>query len=281
MPASFGESLHRTFASHGQLCIGLDPHAEILESWGLTDDANGLESFSMTVLDQLDGKVGIIKPQVAFYERFGSSGYGVLERVLKQASEMNLLVIADAKRGDIGSTMIGYLDAWLGRASSLPSSALTVSPFLGLESITTLLNPFLERGKGIFALVATSNPEGASVQTASTTTGQLDESLFSELDRINSVTAHADHLGSLGVVVGATLSAQRLGFLRNSSGRTPILAPGFGAQGARLEDVTRVFGEASKQVIATVSRSVLEAGPHGLGDAIDRAQEQLRTGLED
>ena len=129
--------------------------------------------------------------------------------------------------------------------------------------------------------MATSNPEGASVQTASTTTGQLDESLFSEVDRINSVTAHANHLGSLGVVVGATLSAQRLGFLTNSSGRTPILAPGFGAQGARLEDAKRIFGDAGKRVIATVSRSVLEAGPLGLGDAIDRAQEQLRTGLED
>ena len=280
LPDSFGKQLSRAFATSGHLCVGIDPNAELLDSWGLEDSAQGLESFSRSVLESVIDRVGVIKPQIAFFERFGSAGFAVLEKLIAEAREAGLLVIADAKRGDIGSTMQGYLEAWLGRNSSMLSSAVTVSPFLGLNSITDNLTQYLERGKGIFALVATSNPEGASVQEARIGDHTLSEDLFKQVESINRITSEVGALGSVGVVIGATLTAKRLAFLTDSSNTTPILAPGFGTQGARLEDVRRIFGNSATSVLASVSRSIVEGGAHQVSDAVDRANEQLRVGLD-
>ena len=114
MPTSFGVKLSDSFAKYGQLCVGIDPHAVLLSDWGLNDDIQGLESFANSVLDSAVGRVGIIKPQVSFFERHGSRGFAVLEKLAERASQTDLLVIMDAKRGDIGTTMDAYFDAWLG-----------------------------------------------------------------------------------------------------------------------------------------------------------------------
>lgn len=276
MPNSFGQRLSKAFDSFGQLCVGIDPHESLLAEWGLPDTADSLLTFGRSVIQAATGRVGIVKPQVSFFERHGSRGYAALEHITHEAKEAGLLVIADAKRGDIGTTMSAYLDAWLSRTSELYADALTVSPYLGSGVYIEQFAPYLERGKGLFSLVATSNPEGRVVQE-SVASGQ-----WASLQRANSITSGpGERIGSFGAVVGATISTKDFGFDLDASNPplTPILAPGFGAQGARLSDIYRIFGEYSQAVIASVSRSVLEAGPHGLEDAIDKHNDELARAL--
>lgn len=282
MPSSFGSRLQQAFDRYGQLCVGIDPHEQTLGQWGLEDSARGVDYFANTMLDACATRVGIIKPQVSFFERHGSKGFAVLETITHRAKEAGLLVIADAKRGDIGTTMQAYLDAWVGKGSSFYADTVTVSPFLGLKSSTNLLAGVLERGKGLTVLVATSNPEGESVQLNRNTENEtLSQQLWTQLHEINQVTAAAgDQFGALSAVVGATLDFNRFGLDLELPGvKTAILAPGFGAQGARLNDIERLFGGAKHQVIASVSRSISEAGASGLVSEISRASDSLAAGL--
>jgi orotidine-5'-phosphate decarboxylase len=254
----------------------------LLEQWGLDDDVNGLDYFANSVIDAAAGQVGIVKPQVSFFERHGSAGFAVLERITRRANEAGLVVIADAKRGDIGSTMEAYLEAWLGKKSPFYADTLTVSPYLGLETSTSLMGSLLEDGKGLTVLVATSNPEGALVQTARSETGEsIASDIWNKLEQLNLISAApGDRFGSFSAVLGATLRFERFGLKLEQSGvKTPILAPGFGAQGAELRDIRLIFGEAAGNVIASVSRSVLEVGKQGLTEAIKRANDELAKGL--
>jgi orotidine-5'-phosphate decarboxylase len=299
LPNSFGHRLSEAFQKHGQLCVGVDPHAALLEDWGLSDDITGLDTFAKTVVDAAAGRVGIIKPQVSFFERFGSRGFAVLEEIGERARESGLLVIMDAKRGDIGSTMEAYFEAWLGKSAPFYSDALTVSPYLGLASLTPTIASAFERGKGVFVLAATSNPEGFTLQNAQVEgVAGIDEdgnpiqaeprsiaaAIWGGLEQINTVTAGPGELiGSAGAVLGATLNLNRFGLgtltTLPQAVQTPILAPGFGAQGARLADAGRLFGTAAGQVIANVSRSVVAGGAQDVASAIDAAKAELAEGL--
>jgi len=284
LPASFGSRLAAAFAAHGQLCVGVDPHAALLTDWGLSDDVSGLETFSRTVVEAAAGQVGIIKPQVSFFERFGSRGFAVLEKLGEEAHAAGLLVIMDAKRGDIGTTMDAYFDAWLGKEAPFYSDALTVSPYLGFDSLKPFMAGAVERGKGLFVLSATSNPEGAALQTAIADDKTIAATVFDGLTSVNTITAGAGELmGSFGAVLGATLNLNKFGLgdllTLPQPVTTPILAPGFGAQGASLDQVRSLFGVAADQVVASVSRSVLGAGPAGISAAIAAAKEQLAQGL--
>ncbi len=272
LPKSFGASLTEVFETYGQLCIGIDPHAALLDSWGLSDSAESLLTFGRSVIEAASGRVGIVKPQVSFFERHGAAGFAVLELLTREARDAGLMVIADAKRGDIGTTMDAYLDAWLGKNAPFHADTLTVSPYLGAGVYLDKMGEYFERGKGVISLVATSNPEGEAVQI------DLAKSQFEALGRINQVAAGpGDKLGPVGAVIGATLNLNRFGLSLENQGviKTPILAPGFGAQGAELSDLKRLFGQVSSTVIASVSRSVLQAGPAGLTKAIDNHKLEL------
>ena len=164
MPKSFGAKLTEAFNEKGQLCVGIDPHASLLDSWGLADSADSLLEFGRRVIDAASGRVGIVKPQVSFFERHGSEGFAALEVLTRESRDAGLLVIADAKRGDIGTTMDAYLDAWLGKKSPFFADSLTVSPYLGAGVYLEKMGEYFERGKGVISLVATSNPEGETVQ---------------------------------------------------------------------------------------------------------------------
>jgi orotidine-5'-phosphate decarboxylase len=276
LPKSFGSRLSAAFSEHGQLCVGIDPHASLLEAWGLEDSAESLLTFGRRVIDAASGRVGIVKPQVAFFERMGAAGFAVLEILSREARDAGLLVIADAKRGDIGTTMDAYLDAWLGKSAPFYADSLTVSPYLGADVYLGKMGEYFERGKGVVSLVATSNPEGESVQL------DLAGSQFEALGRINQIAAGpGDRLGPVGAVIGATLNLNRFGLNLENQGsvKTPILAPGFGAQGAELIDIKRLFGSVADTVIASVSRSVLESGASGIANAIDAHKLQLEKGL--
>jgi len=276
LPNTFGAKLAQAFDAYGQLCVGIDPHVTLLEEWGLPDSAQGLLDFGRYVIEAGSGRVGIVKPQVSFFERHGSAGFAALEQLTREARDAGLLVIADAKRGDIGTTMSAYLDAWLGKNSPFYADTLTVSPYLGADVYLQQFSEYLERGKGLVSLVATSNPEGESVQL------EVAAQQWQTLSRINQVSAGpGDKFGPFGAVIGATLNLARYGINLDDQPavKTPILAPGFGAQGAQLTDLKRLFGGASGTVIASVSRSILEAGVAGLIGAIDSAKLELERAL--
>ncbi|WP_305094917.1 orotidine-5'-phosphate decarboxylase [Prescottella sp. R16] len=268
---TFGARLAAAMRRHGPLCVGIDPHPELLQSWGLTDDVDGLEKFGELCVEAFVGRVALVKPQVAFFEAYGSGGVAVLERIIEVLREAGTLVVADAKRGDIGSTMNAYARAWLGAGSPLASDAVTVSPYLGFGS----LNPVLELAErnhgGLFVLAATSNPEGAQVQRSVTADGRSVAQTM--VDEAAARNAGAEVLGSVGVVVGATLAdAPDLSGLHG-----PILMPGVGAQGGTADDVRRLAGDCLHAVVPNVSREVLRAGPSvaALQEAVSRSVDSF------
>lgn len=272
MASHFGQRLIEAFDASGQLCVGIDPHSALLKSWGLTEDANGLREFGLRVIEAASGRASAIKPQVSFFERFGASGYSVLAELTNEAHSRGLIVIADAKRGDIGTTMVAYLDAWFGSTSGLYADALTVSPYLGLGATTEVFEPWIAKGKGIYSLVATSNPQGETVQLAKINGSTLASDQWNQLSTLNGT-----EVGPYGAVLGATLDLGRFG-IDTSVRNVPVLAPGFGAQGARLSEANRLFGELAPYVSYSVSRSILDAGPMSLVSAINDANHELILG---
>jgi orotidine-5'-phosphate decarboxylase len=267
MTVTFGQRLAGVFATSGRLCVGIDPHSYLLEQWDLPDSAAGVRDFGLRVVEAAHSRAGIVKPQVAFYERHGSAGYAALEVVLEAARAAGLLVIADVKRGDVGTSVEAYGQAWLTPGGPLEADAMTVSAFQGTGSLAAPLDLALAGGKGLFVLAATSNPEAASVQTARLASSAKSVAA-SIVDDVQDWNRGASPLGSVGVVIGATVDMAAYGIEASSLSTTPILAPGFGHQGARLGDVTTLFGAASAGVVVSSSRAVLGAGPKGIAAAI-------------
>ncbi|MFG2775425.1 orotidine-5'-phosphate decarboxylase [Streptomyces sp. NPDC048350] len=256
MTLSFGTRLRSAMDERGPLCVGIDPHAALLASWGLDDDIAGLERFTFTVVEALAETVAVFKPQSAFFERFGSRGVAVLERAVAELRAAGGLVVMDAKRGDIGSTMAAYAEAFLRKDSPLFSDALTVSPYLGYGSLQPAVDLARESGAGLFVLALTSNPEGAEVQRAVREDGRtIGATMLAHLAEEN---AGETPMGSFGAVVGATLG-DLSSFDLDING--PLLAPGLGAQGATPADLPEVFGAAVRNVVPNVSRGVLKHGP--------------------
>ena len=254
---SFGARLDAAVAARGPLVVGIDPHLPLLRAWGLPEDVSGLERFALTAVEAVADRVAVVKPQSAFFERFGSRGIAVLERVLAAVRDAGALSLLDVKRGDIGSTVVGYAGAYLDPASPLAADAITASPYLGFGSLRPLLDAAYANGRGVFVLALTSNPEGPAVQRAVAADGRtVAQTVLDEVAAANAT--EGGPLGSVGVVVGATVGAHghRLDHLRG-----PVLAPGLGAQGAGPGDLPAVFGPALPWVLPAVSREVLGAGP--------------------
>ena len=175
MAETFGERLSSRIDATGPLCVGIDPSVEVLANWGRTDSVGDLEYASLRVVEAVAGAACAVKPQVAFFERYAAAGYAVLERVIAEARAAGLIVIGDAKRGDIASTNDGYAAAWLDDASPLCVDALTVSPYVGLGALGPFLEAARRTARGLFVLAATSNPEGRTIQEARTESGELVE----------------------------------------------------------------------------------------------------------
>ncbi|MER7951127.1 orotidine-5'-phosphate decarboxylase [Streptomyces sp. NPDC020472] len=276
MTLSFGTRLRSAMDERGPLCVGIDPHAALLDSWGLADDIAGLERFTFTVVEALAETVAVFKPQSAFFERFGSRGIAVLERATADLRAAGGLVVMDAKRGDIGSTMAAYAETFLRKDSPLFSDALTVSPYLGYGALKPAVDLARESGAGLFVLALTSNPEGAEVQRAVREDGRtIGATMLAHLAEEN---AGETPMGSFGAVVGATLG-DLSSFDLDING--PLLAPGIGAQGATPADLPAVFGPAVGNVVPNVSRGVLRNGPDvaALRDSAHRYADEIRAAV--
>jgi orotidine-5'-phosphate decarboxylase len=264
---TFGRRLSAALDDRGSLCVGIDPHAALLTAWGLSDDVDGLARFADACVSAFGDSAAVVKPQSAFFERFGSAGIAVLEQTVAACRELGALVVLDVKRGDIGSTMAAYAEAYLDPRAPLASDAITVSPYLGVGSLQPVFDLVESAGAGIFVLAATSNPEGPQFQHAQAAGGRtVAQTVIDEMTRRN---AGAAPLGSYGVVAGATIEPHAVSFAGLNG---PILAPGVGAQGGTAEDVRRVFGSAMRDVVPSVSRDVLRHGPDvtELRDAVRR-----------
>jgi orotidine-5'-phosphate decarboxylase len=277
MADSFGTRLQLRIRALGPLCVGIDPSRQLLESWERPDSVEGLEFCSRAVLEAVIDTAAAIKPQVSFFERFGADGYRVLERLMADARDADILIVADAKRGDVGLTNEGYAEAWLHERSPLVADAVTASPYVGFAALAPLFDLATENGRGVFVLAATSNDDGRAVQLAHTADNERVEDLV--LRSVAERNQRDDGLGSLGAVLGATREQPEFN-LASLGG--PFLVPGVGSQGATAEHVARLFGRCPPAtVLASVSRAVLEAGPEraGLRDAARRWRDDLSVAL--
>ena len=263
----FGARLRAAVAAAGPVCVGIDPHPELLTGWGLSDDVAGLARFSETVAEAVVGRVAAVKPQSAFYERFGSQGVAVLESTIRQLQTAGVLVVLDVKRGDIGSTAAAYAAAYLADGAPMAVDAITASPYLGVGSLRPMIDLAVRSGRGVFVLARTSNPEGAVIQRSTTASGRSVAQWV--VDEISQVNAGVDPLGDVGVVVGATVGSMDIDLMDLNG---PVLVPGLGAQGGRPADLPGVLGSHRSAVLASYSREILRAGPtvSGLRDALER-----------
>lgn len=281
--ASFGSRLADVLETSGGLCVGIDPHAWLLDAWGLPTSAAGVRELGLRAVEATAGSAGVVKPQVAFFERWGSAGFAALEDVLAAARDAGLIVIGDAKRGDVGSTMDGYAEAWFAPDSPLRVDALTVSPYLGFDSLRSTIDRARHVGAGVFVLAATSNPEARAGQTARVAgPGGASRTLAAGIvDQVrdDDQAAGETRLGSVGLVLGATVDLASYGIDTAALTGVPVLAPGFGHQGARVSDLTALYGAAARTVLVSTSRGVLAAGPDGMAAAVRDAAEEVRSCL--
>lgn len=275
-PASFGDRLASAIGEHSPLCVGIDPHATTLAAWGLGRDEQGLTAFGAALVDAAAGRAAIVKPQIAFFEAAGVAGYRALDATIRRARDAGLLVVADVKRGDIGTTGDDYALAWLDRDGPFAADAMTVSPYLGYGSLRGTIDVARRNGAGVFVLAATSNPEARVLQTAVLAEGPRTGRTVAAgivLDVADDNRSVGDQaLGDVGLVLGATLHLDDFGIDADAIGTAPVLAPGFGAQGARIEDLRALYGSRAEQVLVSESRGLLTDGPDGVAALVaDRA----------
>ncbi|MFL6109104.1 MAG: orotidine-5'-phosphate decarboxylase [Marmoricola sp.] len=252
---TFGARLRAAMDTRGPLCAGIDPHAGLLTAWGLPETVEGLRTFALGAAEALGPVAAAIKPQSAFFERFGSAGVGVLEETIRICREAGALVVLDVKRGDIGSTAQAYADAYLDQSSPIAADAITASPYLGFGSLDPMISTARENGAGVFVLALTSNPEGPQFQHASAADGRTVAQTV--LDELREANAGESPLGSFGAVVGATIEDPSVALDING----PLLVPGIGAQGGTADDVRRIFDGVLHLVLPSSSREILGAGP--------------------
>ena len=270
---TFATRLLRSLDDRGPLCVGIDPHPSLLTGWGLTDTPAGLERFCRTVIEALADRVAVLKPQSAFFERFGSAGIAVLESTIRQSREAGALVLLDVKRGDIGSTATAYADAYLGPDAPLRADAVTVHPYLGFGALEPFLEAARGHGGGVFVVALSSNPEGRTVQQARGADGRTVAQAV--VDDVAGCNEGERPLGSIGVVVGATAGGTGLDLSRLNG---PVLAPGLGAQGATADDLTIVFRGLAGELLPAYSREILRHGPDvgALREAANRSLAECR-----
>ena len=278
---SFNERARAVVAERGHLCAGVDPHPELLAAWNLPNDASGLAVFAQRCVDAFGDLAAAIKFQVAFFEAHGPAGLTALQVGLDAAAKTGALVIADAKRGDIDSTLQAYTQAWLGPGAPFKADAVTLSTYLGAGALRPAVVAAREAGRGVIVLAATSNAEARAVQSARLADGRtVAQSVVDEVAGWNRESGGAlspGPTGPGGVVVGATFDHG----LDLSDLNGVVLAPGLGAQGATEADVARRFPVGRECLLAAASRSLLRAGPAAgaLRDAATRATDTLAAAL--
>jgi orotidine-5'-phosphate decarboxylase len=262
----------------GPLSWGLDPSGALLDSWRLGDSPEGLDHFADIVLQAAVGTVGVVKIQAAFYERHGWRGFRTLQRLIAEARSSGLLVIVDAKRGDVGTTNDAYAEAYLGADAPLEADALTVHPYLGLGAMGGFVSRAHESGSCLLVVTRSTNADGRTIQAATGSTGRsVEEELIEAIGQLNAQLASGE-IGPVGAVVGPTHMEPTLDLV---TPQAIYLAPGVGAQGATPHDVARVFAACPERVIPSASRFLLTEGPEvsRLRESAEALAREFRNAL--
>jgi len=249
------------------------------------EQAEAYSQFCRGVIDVVAPLVPAVKPQAAFFEQLGPPGMSVLADVIRYAQEKGLLVILDGKRNDIGSTASAYADGLLGREKPFGwgADALTVSPYLGDDSLAPFVEVAVQRGAGIFVLVKTSNPGGGMFQDLVAEGMPVYRHVARYVEQQAAATACTNGYGAVGAVVGATYPAQ-LAELRAEMPHTWFLVPGFGSQGGTAGDVAAAFDEQGTGAIVNNSRGIIFAHarpPYGDRFGAARWQEAVEAATRD
>lgn len=258
----------------GPLTWGLDPSGAVLDEWGLGDTPDGLERFIDIVLPVAADTVGLVKPQAAFYERHGWRGIRALTRLIDEARSAGLLVVLDAKRGDVGSTNQAYAEAYLGTDAPMRADALTVHPYLGIDAMGDFVARAAESGSCLLVVTRSSNLEGRAVQASVDGDGRsVEQSLLDTIRDLNAELAPGE-IGPIGAVVGPTHLDPQLDL---AAPNALYLAPGVGRQGATADDVAEVFRACHDRVFPSASRSLLSSpDPSRLRDEVGALAARFR-----
>jgi orotidine-5'-phosphate decarboxylase len=265
----FGDSLAAAVRRRqNPVMVGLDPRLDQLPGPLVGDAARGgkdlaavaaaYEAFCRGVIDVVAPLVPVVKPQAAFFEELGPAGMAVLARIIDYARQRGLLVVLDAKRGDIGSTAEAYARGMLGEDSAWKADAVTVNPYLGDDSLVPFVDTARHRGGGVFVLVKTSNPGGKMFQDLSADGRRLYEHVAQHVERLAADTAGGSGYGSIGAVVGATYPEQ-LAQLRAVMPHAWLLVPGYGSQGGGANDVAAAFDSGGLGAVINNSRGIIFA----------------------
>lgn len=277
---NFSTRLRDRIAAHGPLCIGIDPSKTILAECGLPDSAQGALEFGQRLLKASEYQLAIVKPQGAYFERFGSSGVKALETLAAEARAKEVLVLLDVKRGDIDTTAEAYAEGFFSPASPLSVDAVTLNAYMGLGALEKAIAYAVRNGGGVFVVVRSSNPEGEALQSARRADGRtVAQALCDDMTALNRRLG-AGLPGPVGAVVGATCAdaSAIVAALPDSF----VLAPGVGAQGASLEDVRERMAQARGRVLPSVSRALLAGGTElsALRSTLRKLRENARELLQ-
>jgi orotidine-5'-phosphate decarboxylase len=274
--STFSARLRQKIHEHSPLCVGIDPSASLLKSCGLPDTAEGALEFGQRVLSAVQYRISVIKPQSAFFERFGSAGYRAMEELTRLARERDVLVLVDGKRGDIDTTGAAYAEGYFSAGSTLRPDAVTTHAYLGLAALAPFFDIAIKAEAGVIVVVRTSKPEGQALQTARLPSGEtVAGAIAREITERNQAYT-AETPGPLGAVVGAT--CEDAAQIVQAMPRSFILAPGVGAQGATIDDVLRRMPNARGRVLPNVSRAILANGatPEQIATTVRTLQDQAR-----
>ena len=256
--SEFATQLAERVGRYGPLCVGIDPHAPLLRACGLPDSAEGALAFGQRIVRAIDFELAMVKPQAAFFERYGSAGIRALEQLMAEARARGLLVLLDGKRGDIDSTGEAYAEAYFRPGTPVRADALTWHAYLGFAALQRALEFGAQQGGGAFIVVRSSNPEGLALQSSVFDGKSVSQRVCEEITAFNARVHPTAALGSVGAVVGAT--CEDADVTAAALPRSYILAPGVGAQGATIADVARRMPSARGRVLPSVSRVVFANG---------------------
>lgn len=255
--STFAARLQQKIAEHSPLCVGIDPSAALLKSCNLPNTPEGAFEFGKRVLEAADFRISVLKPQSAFFERFGSAGMKAVEELTSLARSREVLVLLDGKRGDIDTTGAAYAEGYFSSTTTLRVDAVTTQVYLGLAALDPFLDIASRAEGGVFVVVRSSNPEGRDLQTARMANGEtVAQNLCREITLRN--RRQGAGLGYIGAVVGATCDDGNE--IAEAMPQSFILAPGVGAQGATVQDVLTRMPSARGRVLPSVSRAILANG---------------------
>jgi orotidine-5'-phosphate decarboxylase len=277
---NFSQKFLKLAKTRSPFCLGIDPTEELIKDWGLNFDITGLKKMCEIIIEAAADNLALVKPQSAYFERFGPNGMAILQNLVEEFHKKETLVLLDAKKADIGSTTLSYAKAYLGKESPYNFDAITATAYMGFEALMPMLEYAKEQNCGVFIVVRSSNIDGSLIQQALITKNTAIANYLAQ--KINDFNHQISNqiIGPIGVVMGATLASEDIKTTISKLNNCLILTPGIGHQGATFEDLKTNYQPVLKNLIPTSSRAVLSKGPNIANlrqEILKNCQESLKN----